>query len=41
MLENTFAKEPALLIPIVMYVGATLVFVVWIVASYWKRAAPA
>jgi hypothetical protein len=35
MFETLFGKNPALLIPIVALLGATVVFTVWIIAHYW------
>jgi hypothetical protein len=37
MLDTLFEKQPALIVPVVLFVGTTLVFLVWIVAHYWKR----
>jgi hypothetical protein len=36
MIENGLAAQPALLIPLVSMLGATLVSIVWIIAHYWK-----
>jgi hypothetical protein len=35
MFETLFARNPALLVPIIALVGATIVFTVWIIAHYW------
>jgi hypothetical protein len=38
MLETLVEREPALLIPIVALLGATLVFTVWIIAHSWCKS---
>ncbi len=37
MLDTLVEKNPALLIPLVSVLGATAVFLVWIIAHYWAR----
>ena len=37
MTESAFSQQPALLIPIILFADVTVVFVVWIIASTWKR----
>jgi hypothetical protein len=38
MLEAIFEKQPSLIVPVLALVGGTIVFTVWILAHYWKRA---
>jgi hypothetical protein len=38
MFETLFQREPALFIPVVALVGATIVFTVWLVAHYLNSA---
>jgi hypothetical protein len=38
MLETIFEKQPSLIVPALALMGGTIVFTVWILAHYWKRA---
>jgi hypothetical protein len=38
MFETIFQQQPALIVPALALVGGTVVFTVWILAHYWKRA---
>ncbi len=35
MLEKLFVPNPALLLPVILFVGMTIIFTVWIIAHYW------
>ena len=35
MFETLFAKNPGLIVPVVIFLGATIVFTIWIIAHYW------